>query len=461
MQTQAFLPIAELSAYQSRWTIKARVTNKAPLRTFKKGAGEGQVFHVDLLDAEQSDIRASFFNDAARRYHGMIEAGKCYTFTNGTVKVANKQFNRTSHRYEITFDHPAVVVPAQEDIGIKAVKFSFVDLRTVQTKQLPYRFDLCGVITGFRQPVTLQSKDGRELLKRDITVADETATSMEVALWGDAAKMEDAKFEGNPVIGMKGVLVKEWNGGRSGSLGSVSDLVFSPEAPECERIRRWWQNGGATSEIATLSAAGGGGRSFDARVRESTPCSLSELKQLAEKVGMEPLTFSTVARLAIVQTRKQGEQQPLHYSACAEQKPGTSMLCNRRVDAGGFCASCGRAGKTAVRLNARCRYVDFGESLWLTSFHEAAQQVIAMKGEEVEQVEASAPDGKGRELLEAQLQQRYFAQPLQLVMRAKLDSYNGDIRTNIVCADARPVSRQEHGRTMLKEIQSMLEAGAA
>lgn len=453
MLAQGFLPIAELSPYISRWTIKARVTSKAPLRTFKKGNGEGQVFHVEMLDAEQSDIKASFFNDAARKYFDTIEVGKCFSFSQGIVKVANKQFNRTNHRYEITFDRAAEIRPAKEDAFIKAVKFSFVDLRTVQTKQLPKSFDLCGVITGFRQPVALQSKDGRELLKRDVTIADDTATSMDVAFWGDAAKIEDAKLEGNPIVGLRGVLVKEWNNGRSGSLPSASDMVFSPEAPECERIRRWWQNGGATSEIAALTVYGGG-RAFDARVREATPCNISELRVLAEHVGIQPLMFTTVARLALVQTRKQGDVQQLHHLACAEQRPGTSMQCNRRVDPNGFCAACGRAGKTTMRLTARCRYVDFSESIWLTSFHEPSQRVLAMSGEDAEKLETS-------EAIERAVKQRYFAEPLHLVMRAKLDSYNGDMRTNILCVDARPLNRQEHGRTMLKEIHNMLTLGVA
>ncbi len=37
-------------------------------------------------------------------------------------------------------------------------------------------------------------------------------------LWGERAQEVDSKFEGKPVIAVKRVLVKEWNGGRGGSL---------------------------------------------------------------------------------------------------------------------------------------------------------------------------------------------------------------------------------------------------
>merc|ERR1712217_381646 len=115
------------------------------------------------------------------------------------------------------------------------------------------------------------------------------------------------------------------------------------------------------------------------------------------------------SRLAQVQTRKQGEQLPLHYIACAEPKEGSSLLCNRRVDSSGFCAACNRAGKTMIRLNVRCRFSDFSDSVWLTSFHEPAMAVLGMNGDQLAAMDGSA-DG-GRERLEATLRQRYFVEP--------------------------------------------------
>eukprot|EP00408_Alexandrium_pacificum_P005572 CAMPEP_0171229424 /NCGR_PEP_ID=MMETSP0790-20130122/38874_1 /TAXON_ID=2925 /ORGANISM="Alexandrium catenella, Strain OF101" /LENGTH=65 /DNA_ID=CAMNT_0011695605 /DNA_START=25 /DNA_END=219 /DNA_ORIENTATION=- len=65
--------------------------------------------------------------------------------------------------------------------------------------------------------MSFTSKEGRDLVKRTVTIADDTATSLTITLWGDRAKQEESVFEGNPVVGLKGVVVKEWNGGRSGS----------------------------------------------------------------------------------------------------------------------------------------------------------------------------------------------------------------------------------------------------
>lgn len=141
------------------------------------------------------------------------------------------------------------------------------------------------------------------------------------------------------------------------------------------------------------------------------------------------------------------------YMACQEPKEGNGLPCNRRIDSSGFCAACNRAGKAAPKLNLRCRFADFCDGAWLTTFHEPAQRALGMTAEEAQALEAG--EG-GREDLETKVRSCYFQQPLQVTVRAKLDNYNGEPRTNISCVDARPVARGEHGRAMLQEIEAML-----
>jgi len=68
--------------------------------------------------------------------------------------------------------------------------------------------------------------------------------------------------------------------------------------------------------------------------------------------------------------------------------------------------------------------------------------------------------GDGREAVESLLRRSYMQEPMQLTLRAKMDSWNGEPRTNVTCIDARPVSRGEGGRAMLREISQMLAAKA-
>eukprot|EP00450_Noctiluca_scintillans_P008392 CAMPEP_0194503094 /NCGR_PEP_ID=MMETSP0253-20130528/28191_1 /TAXON_ID=2966 /ORGANISM="Noctiluca scintillans" /LENGTH=469 /DNA_ID=CAMNT_0039345345 /DNA_START=60 /DNA_END=1469 /DNA_ORIENTATION=+ len=459
--TQSILPISEISSYQNRFTIKARVTNKSDVRTFSKGNNPGKVFSVDLLDREGGEIRASFFNQGADQFVDLLQPGRCYLFSRCSVKVANRQYNNCNHRYELTFDKDALVTEERDDVEIQTAKFTFSDLRTVQSMVLPCKVDLCGVVVSVQPCLSFTSKDGKELTKRELTLADDTSLTMDVTIWGDRAKESDSKFEGHVILGLKGVFVKEWNGGRAGSLLSGGAIVFQPEEPHAKRVREWWAEHGKGQNLSTLSNKGAG---IGGAARNARHLSLPEMREAAEKLGDQSEMYSTVARLALVQTTKQGEPQPLTYLACCEPREGSNgLLCNKRVDESGVCPSCGRIGKVAVRMNLRCRFVDAEDGVWLTTFHEAAQQVLGITAEELHVAEKEARENGegGREALQARIKAQYFAKPLQVTVRAKVDTYNGEARTNVTCVSAGAVQPVESGRKMLAEIESMLSAAGA
>jgi replication factor A1 len=447
----AFFPISELSTYHSKWTIRARVTSKAQIRTFRKGNGEGKVFHVELLDAEGGEIRASFFNDAVDQFHNKLDKGKCFTFSGGSLRVANKQFNTCNHRYEITFDRGARIEEVEDVAQIGKHVFKVTDLRAIQSRATPFTADLCGVVSGFQPVLAFTSKDGKELVKREVTLTDDTATSIAVTIWGERAKQADTTFAGHPAVVMKGVAVKEWNGGRSGSLLEGGDLIFDAHLPEVQKMKQWWSEGGSSKEIKALSVSGPGSRGPSGTAVED----LGDLRRHAEQVvGDQGKVFTVVARLAQVQMRKQGEAQPKFYMGCQEPKEGNGHPCNRRVDETGFCAACNRTGKSAPRLNLRCKFADFTDSPWLTTFHEAAQKVVGLSAERMKALEES----EGREALESAIKAAYMLEPVQLTVRARYESYNGEPRTNVTCIDARPVSWGERGRALLQEIGQMVSA---
>jgi len=324
------------------------------------------------------------------------------------------------------------------------------DLQALQTKDLPCTVELCGVVVSFKNTFSFTSREGKELVKREIVVADHTAASMQVTLWGERAQQEDKVFDGNPLVHIRGVLVKEWNGGRSGSLLEAGSLHFAPASPEADKVRQWWAQGGSTQGLTALSMEGAG--AGGSRVAGKA-CTLAEVRKAAELVSSQPETFSVTCRLALVQTRKQGEQAPLMYMACQEPRPGSSLSCNRRVGEDGFCTSCNRSGKAAPRMNLRCRFSDAGDSLWLTTFHEAAQQVLRTSAEQAREVETGSG---GRDALEGLIRREYFSRPLQVTVRAKQDTYQGEVRQNITCVDAKPVNCGQHGRALLSSIKDML-----
>jgi replication factor A1 len=452
-----FLPICELSPYKNKWVIKARVTEKGNLRTFNKAGGDGKVFSATLLDAMHGDIRATFFNDAAEKYYNVLETGQCFTFSQGSIKVANRQYNNTSHRYELTFDKDTIIEKSADDDKIETVKYSFATLRAVQTKSAPCSVDLCGIITNFLPAMSVNSKDGQAVTKREITVADDSATSMTVTLWGQRAEQEDKMFEGNPSVALKSVYVKDFNGSRAGSLLQSGALSLNHPSNEAKRVQEGWSQGGSSQDLVNLSTQGGG--AGDSRAQNAKHTTLAGMKLAADQLTSQPEIFTATTRLALVQTRKQGEPQSLYYKACQEPKEGRGLPCNKRVDETGFCASCNRGNaKTAPRVTLRCRFVDAEDQAWLTTFHEAATKVLGMSAEEVSKLEdAAAEKGEaGREELENAIRKTYFGKPIRLTVRGKLDTYNGESRPNFSVIDAKPVSYSERGREMLKDVHDFL-----
>jgi len=575
-----FFPISELSAYQGKWTIRGRVTNKAPLRTFGNG---GKVFTVELQDGPGSEIRASFFGEAAAKYVDVLQVNKVFTFSKGNVKVANKQYNSCNHKYELIFDKDAIVDEFKGQMEEFKVTYNIVDFSALQQKPVPSRVDIVGIVTAFAQPQTVNSKDGRPLVKRDVTLVDDTKLKVQATLWADLATQGDEKFKGHPIMALKGVIVKEWNNEKSVSTVDASKLEWNPDLNDAKRIQTWWESsgskqsfsnytnlqavqtkplpcrvdlcgivtsykevskvlvkgaeivkrdvtiadntgysmevtlwneagtrpesefmgnptilvhgvlikefnggrngstsptttvelnstnedaqkmalwwkqGGSAQNLTSLRGVGGTGGAAAANAER---CSVAEMRSRSELVGETPQLFKVTARLGGVQTRKLGDMVPLHYMACCEMKESQygQLACNKRVDASGFCNSCNKAGKTAVRLNIRSRLSDFGDSVWLTTFHEAAEKVLNMTGD---QVAATDVGTEGREKMEELMKQHYFGEPMDFTIRCKLDFYQGEPRVNTTCAGVAPVNRREHGRRMLGEIQEMLTVGAA
>lgn len=80
------VPINSLNAYQNRWTIKARVSQRSDMRRYSNARGEGKFFTVDLLDAQGGEIRAISFNDIADKFDNILQMGNVVTISKASLK---------------------------------------------------------------------------------------------------------------------------------------------------------------------------------------------------------------------------------------------------------------------------------------------------------------------------------------------------------------------------------------
>ena len=105
----AIYPIAAISPYSNKWTIKARCTSKSNIKTWHNKNGEGKLFSVNLLD-DSGEIRGTGFNDQCDMLYDLFQEGGVYYISSPCrVQIAKKQFTNLNNDYELTFERDTVV----------------------------------------------------------------------------------------------------------------------------------------------------------------------------------------------------------------------------------------------------------------------------------------------------------------------------------------------------------------
>ena len=149
-----------LNPYQGNWVIKVRVTSKGNLRTYRNARGEGCVFNVELTDedvsslmsllsclsafcelswvhelmfsefmyAQGTQIQATMFNEAAKKFYPIFELGKVYYVSKGSLRIANKQFKTVQNDYEMSLNENAIIEEAEGETFIPQVQYNFVKI---------------------------------------------------------------------------------------------------------------------------------------------------------------------------------------------------------------------------------------------------------------------------------------------------------------------------------------------
>ncbi|GLT98765.1 hypothetical protein SLE2022_162480 [Rubroshorea leprosula] len=176
------IPIAALNPYQGRWAIKARVSAKGDLRRYNNARGDGKVFSFDLLDSDGGEIRVTCYNAVVDCFYNVIEVGKVYLISKGSLKTAQKNFNHLKNEWEIFLEANSTVEHCRnEDSSIPRQQFSFRPISEIENVENNTILDVIGIVITVNLSVPIMRKNGMEL-RRILNLKDSSGKSAELTL---------------------------------------------------------------------------------------------------------------------------------------------------------------------------------------------------------------------------------------------------------------------------------------
>lgn len=442
------MPISGLNAYQNRWTIKARVTQKSDLRRWTNARGEGKFFTCDLLDAQGGEIRCIAFNDQADKFDSVIQMGAVLMISKASLKPKRGNYNQTRHDFEIHLENASQVEPCPEEAEeIPQIQYHFKKLEELETTPANNIVDVIGIVEHVEAWTTITRKDGTETQKRSVTIKDKTNRSIEVSFWGRFAQdpgndleQKVMQQEMHPVLTIKGARVGDFNG-KSLSTVSSSIVATDPDIPECLELQQWYGAGGAQVKAASLSDSRMSGGRQDRR------CTLQHIKD--EQLGQGAPAYIQVSAWV---TFIRNEAAKMYYPACTLSFNGRT--CNKKLsDQGGqwWCERCNQPSQPEFRYILSLAVKDHTTEQWLTAFQESGQDIMGLSADDLRNLENSESD------FSLAVQAATFK---QLLFKLKIaeENYNDENRIKMSVVRVEPLDFVKEGRVMLDWIHK-LQAG--
>ncbi|MEQ2286680.1 60S acidic ribosomal protein P1, partial [Ameca splendens] len=396
------VPIASLNPYQSKWTIRARVTNKSSIRTWSNSRGEGKLFSMEIVD-ESGEIRVTGFNQEVDKFFSLIEVGKVYYISKGSLKIANKQYTSVKNDYEMTLNGESTIIPCEDNCDVPMVQCDFVSIGDLENRDKDAIVDVIGVCKSVDEVTRLTTKSNREVSKRTLSLMDMSGKLVTVTLWGEEAE----KFEGSgqPIVAIKGAKLSDF-GGRSLSASFSSTMMINPDIPEAYKLRGWFDKEGHAMEGQSLTEVRGG----SGRLMENWK-TLADVKSEHLGHGDKADYYSCIA--TIVFLRKEN----CLYQACPSQD------CNKKVvdqQNGMFrCEKCDKEFPNfKYRLILSANIADYADNQWVTCFQESAEAILGQNAAYLGQLKDSNESAFDEIFQQANFNTFIFRN------RVKLETYN-------------------------------------
>lgn len=454
LSSRGITPIANLNLYQNRWTIKARVTLKTDVRHWSNAKGDGQLFSIELLDASNMNIRATFFKEASEKFYPLLEEDKVYTLSGGRLKAANTQYNTCKSQFEITFDMNTEIHSEEDSGEISQQTYEFCPIANLENIEPGKYVDVIGVIKSVTDPSSITSKKtGKEMIKAELVVADDSGAEVNCTVWGDLANKATMQFADTPVVAIRRARVSDY-GGRTLSAGGGSNggIAIRPRISETERVQGWWNGGGSTGGTKSLSSAGGGGKGRFPIFEQRKVISTIKEEHLGQNGGDKPDWISFKGSFSFIKSDKEGGAW---YTACpsSEEPCMNRYKVNQQGDGMYFCEKCQQTFPNCMRKFIFSATVsDDSSTTWVSIFDDQAR-VLFGEGVTADGV-YEALNQQGQDAYDAPFSQANFSDWI-FTCKVKQEMVQEDMRVKVTVVSIHPVDYAKEGRSLLNSILEM------
>ncbi|XP_032360388.1 replication protein A 70 kDa DNA-binding subunit isoform X1 [Etheostoma spectabile] len=426
------VPIASLNPYQSKWTIRARVTNKSSIRTWSNSRGDGKLFSMEIVD-ESGEIRVTGFNQEVDKFFSLIEVGKVYYVSKGSLKIANKQYTSVKNDYEMTLNGDSSIIPCEEDCDVPVLQCDFVSIGDLENREKDAIVDVIGVCKSVDEVTRLTTKSNREVSKRTINLMDMSGKLVSVTLWGEEAEQFEAS--GQPIVAIKGAKLSDF-GGRSLSASFSSTLMINPDIPEAYKLRGWYDKVGHAMDGQSLTEVKGSGGGL------TNWKTLADVKTEHLGHGDKADYYTCIA--TIVYLRKEN----CLYQACPSQE------CNKKVvdqQNGMFrCEKCDKEFPNfKYRLILSANVADYADNQWVTCFQESAEAILGQNAAYLGQLKDSNEAAFDEVFQQANFHTFVFRS------RVKLETYNDESRIKATVMEVKPVDHKDYSKRLIMNIRKL------
>jgi len=430
------VPIASLNPYQSKWTIRARVTNKSGIRTWSNSRGDGKLFSMEIVD-ESGEIRVTGFQQEVDKFYTLIETGKVYYISKGSLKIANKQYCTLKNDYEMTLNGESTVIPCDDtdSSDVPMVQCDFVSISDLENREPDAVVDVIGVCKSVDEMTRLTTKTGREVSKRTVNLIDTSGKMVSVTLWGEEAEKFDGS--GQPILAIKAAKLSDF-GGRSISASFSSTLMINPDIPEAYKLRGWYDKEGHAVDGQSLTELrGGGGGSANTNWK-----TLADVKTEHLGHGDKADYFSCTATIVYL------KKENCLYQACPSQD------CNKKVvDQQNGMYRCEKCDKEfpnfKYRLILSANIADYADNQWVTCFQESAEAILGQNATYLGQLRDSNETAFDEVFQQANFNTFIFRS------RVKLETYNDESRIKATVMDVKPVDHKEYSKRLIMNIRKL------